>query len=151
MTNPIHPALIVGTEKLFIRAYKTNEALRDVVEKALFDLRFDLEEIEDTAHTKKPITWPGCVEGLKYLGASSVTVEVIEGVASEAGTLYPLATYGWDGGNAINTKQLNLTELVSTHVEGGPCASLVKRTDQSYPGIAMHYAESEGSLTIQLL
>ena len=151
MTNVIHPVLIVGTEKLFIRAYKTNEALRGAVEKALCELRFDLEELEDTENTKPPTTWSECLACLKKLGASSITVEVIKGVASEAGTLYPLATYGWDGGNAINTKQINLTELVSTHVEGGPCASLVKRMDQSYPGIAIHSVESEGSLTIQLL
>ena len=151
MTNLIFPVFTISTEKLFVNSYNTSEVLRGAVEKALCELRFDLEELEDTENTKKPTTWPECLADLKYLGASSITVKVIEGVASEAGKLYPLATYGWDGGNAINTRQINLTELVSTHVEGGPCASLVKRTDQSYPGIALHYAESEGSLTIQLL
>ena len=137
-------ATALGTEQTFIAAYNLNAALRDAVDKALMRVHMGLEEFE------KPTTWSECLDCLEEVSDGKLNVEIVQGIGSEMGMLYPLATYGWDGGNAINTEQINLTALALVHVEGGPCANIVKRTDSSYPGVAIHYAEGKGSLTIQL-
>lgn len=36
-------------------------------------------------------------------------VEIVQGVTTPEKTIFPLATYGWDGGSAINSQHLNLT------------------------------------------
>ena len=134
----------LGTEQTFIIAYNSNETLRDALDKALMTIRMGLEEFDE------PTTWSECLECLEEVSEGKLRVEIVQGIGSEMGMLYPLATYGWDGGNAINTEQINLTELVLVHVAGGPCANIVKRTDPSYPGVALHYSEGDRSLTIQL-
>lgn len=112
--------------------------------KAFIAIGMDLEEFEDTA------TWEECMECLDAYTESNVKVEIIQGVPGKTAMLYPLATFGWDGGNAIVTEQLNLTECASSDVTGGPCAAIVKRTNPDYPGVALHYAEGDSALIVQL-
>lgn len=132
------------TEKDFIEAYNNRVDLRERIDRTLMSIGAGLEEYDEAP------TWSECIDCLDDMLEERLIVEIVQGVATPEKTLYPLATYGWDGGNAINSEHLNLTELVSLHVEGGPQASLVTRTDSSYPGIALHYAEREKRLTIQL-
>lgn len=134
----------MGTEQQFIEMYNVRVHVRRSIDKALMSIGAGLEEYED------PTTWAECIECLADLLNKKLTVETVQGITTPDHTLYPLASYGWDGGSAINSRHLNLTELASSDVQGGPCASLVARTDPSYPGIALHYAEREKCLTIQL-
>lgn len=133
-----------NTEQSFIDAYNTKKAFRKAMSKAFIAIGMGLEEFED------PATWAECMECLETYTESNVKVEIIQGVPGKTAMLYPLATFGWDGGNAIVTEQLNLTDLVYSHVSSGPCANIVKRTNSSYPGVALHHGESDASLIIQL-
>lgn len=130
------------TIQTFGQTFNTNEILRDAVLRALSR---HLEEFED-----EPSTWAEVIDCLDDEFGSNLVVEHVQGVPAGEHLLYPLATYGWDGGNAINSSQHNLTDLSLVHVCGGPCANIVRRTDPNYPGIAIHYAEGENALTIQL-
>ena len=98
-----------------------------------------------------PLLWQEVLDLIAGdMGQPTVEVMNRHTMPGAAADVYALAAYGWDGGSAINSQHLNLTEIVSAHVEGGPCATLVTRTDPSYPGIALHYAEGAKRLTIQL-
>ena len=134
----------MSAQQQFIDTYNHRTDVRRSIDKALMSIGAGLEEYDE------PATWAECIECLADLLNEKLTVETVQGIATPDHTLYPLATYGWDGGSAINSQHLNLTELASSDVEGGPCASLMARTDPSYPGIALHYAEREKRLTIQL-
>ena len=78
-------------------------------------------------------------------------VEVIQGyiMPGAAASVYALAAYGWDGGNGITTKTVNLDELVVADAFGGPYASVVARTRPNIPGLAVQYYDAEDSLTLQ--
>ena len=79
------------------------------------------------------------------------TVEVMNGhtMPGAAADVYALAAYGWDGGNGITTKTVNLDELVVADAFGGPYASVVARTRPNIPGLAVQYYDAEDSLTLQ--
>ena len=126
----------------FAQAFDTRQDVKDATLRALSE---HLEEVKD-----EPTTWNEVIHCLTEAFGSSPTVKNVEAVSIGETLLYPLATYGWAGGNAINSTEFNLTDLGLVHLFGGPCASIVRRTDPSYPGIAIHYAESERILMIQL-
>lgn len=67
-----------------------------------------------------------------------INISSIQGIVVGDDVIYPLAEYGWDGGNAVDTVSINITNLVRTDILHGPMASLVKRTDPNQPGVAIH-------------
>lgn len=134
----------MSTNQDFINTYNNSTDFRDKIDSALMSIGAGMEEYDEAT------TWAECIDCLDDMLEEKLIVEILQGVTTPEKTIFPLATYGWDGGNAINSQHLNLTEIVSAHVEGGPCATLVTRTDPSYPGIALHYAEGAKRLTIQL-
>ena len=140
------PKTPLPANEAFAKAYATDAALRDETIQALADA-CRLVEFPD----KAPASWQEVLDLIAGdMGQPTVEVMNRHTMPGAAADVYALAAYGWDGGSAINSQHLNLTEIVSAHVEGGPCATLVTRTDPSYPGIALHYAEGAKRLTIQL-
>lgn len=118
--------------------FDSDESFREEFLNAVENLR-DLEGEEETL-----TSWVAFTAFFKQVDIAS-----IRGVVVGGDTIYPLAEYGWDGGNAIETVCINITNLVRTDILQGPMASLVKRTDPNKPGIAIHNYDSR--LIIQVL
>lgn len=131
-------------DEAFANAYNDSADLRAAVNQALIHVGAGLEEYEDA------VDWAECLASLEDMIPGGVSVEVVQGIPGNEAVLYPLAAYGWDGGSPINSEQINLTDLVSSSIQGGPYATIVKRTDTAHPGLAIHYIPNDRLLTIQL-
>ena len=134
----------ISPDEAFAEAYNNSADLRDAMNQALIRVGAGLEEYEDA------VGWAECLASLEDMIQGGVSVEVVPAIPGNGAELYPLAAYGWDGGSPINSEQINLTDLVSSSIQGGPCATIVKRTDPGYPGLAVHYIPNDRILTIQL-
>jgi hypothetical protein len=72
---------------------------------------------------------------------------IVECSGSEG--FYPLADYGWDGGDSIMGRHWNMVEVVpSVDLFGGPMASIVKKEDHSLPGFQISNYSGDGSYQI---
>jgi hypothetical protein len=69
------------------------------------------------------------------------TGEILQGSSIGGQTVYPLAMYGWDGGNGIESKLWNLVELGKTDLMGGPIAVICGLADSSFSGCAVHVGQ----------
>lgn len=129
----------------FAKAYATDAQLREDTIDALADA-CHLLEFPDTA----PASWQEVLD-LIAGAMGRPTVEVIQGyiMPGAAASVYALAAYGWDGGNNISTKAVNLDELVVSDAFGGPYASVVARHRPNIPGLAIQYYEADDSLILQ--
>lgn len=76
---------------------------------------------------------------------SDKTYETVSGLSiSMNGTikkLFPLAGYGWDGGNSIGTYTFNLTILSSSDIASGPIAEIVELSKNTTLGFALHVGQ----------
>lgn len=117
----------------FAKVFESNNAFRSKVLKAVQDL-IDLEE-------SNPTTW---AELTDFIGDSlSLSVKSVPGLVLGEHLVFPVAEYGWDGGNPVETQTVNLTSLIDTDIAGGPMASISKRTDANLPGFAIHKFDDE--------
>ena len=135
----------ISSEQAFEKAYAADAKMRDEVLQALTDACFMVDFPEEP-----PASW----QEVLTLIASDMgppTVETIAGhtMPGAAAAVYALATYGWDGGNAITTNTIGLDTLVSSDAFGGPHASVVARTQPHIPGLAVQFSEADESLTLQ--
>ena len=139
------PKTPLPANEAFAKAYATDAALRDETIQALADA-CRLVEFPD----KAPASWQEVLD-LIAGDMGQPTVEVMNGhtMPGAAADVYALAAYGWDGGNGITTKTVNLDELVVADAFGGPYASVVARTRPNIPGLAVQYYDAEDSLTLQ--
>lgn len=133
----------IDAQVVFAELYDTTPGIRELVLQALNNVGASLEEYED------PVTWAECLATLQDMLQDEVVVEFIQCVAGQDFVIYPLAEYGWDGGNPISSTRINLTDLVSSNIQNGPYATLVRQTNTTYPGLAFHHIVSDDHLTIQ--
>ncbi len=135
----------ISSEQAFEKAYAADAAMRDEVLQALTDACYMVDFPEDP-----PASW----QDILTLIANDMgppVLEVMQGhtMPGAAAAVYALATYGWDGGNAITTNTVGLDTLVSSDAFGGPHASVVARTQSHIPGLAVQFSEADESLTLQ--
>jgi hypothetical protein len=125
MTNLVK---VTTKQKDWVGLFNSNPEFRKSVLKVVSDI-IDLEDQDLN-------TW---TELTSFIGdATKVTMKSVPGLVFGETILYPVAGYGWDGGNPVDTQTFNLTSLVACDISGGPDASISKRKNPNLPGMAIH-------------
>lgn len=135
-------------EAQFITDFDNSQALRNDIQDALESLRvLDCIDVPKGIHDD----WASLVAAFSDAG-HSVQLTAVAGVTVASGTpsVYPLPGYGWDGGNSIATKTINLKVLVSSDVLLGPYAELVVRLDPNALGVAIHVCDADNQIVVHV-
>lgn len=133
----------ITTVKEFTDLFDSDEDFRNGLLEVVDSDVIDLNDADGDI-----LSWKDLVEFLDCEGFK-VDASSVQGVNTGDFSVFPLPEYGWDGGNAITTVVVNVTCLVDTNIFRGPMASIVRRTDPTKPGVAIH--EYDSRILFQIL
>lgn len=98
-------------------------------------------EEDEQANASDPKVWEAILEQM-------ASIEEVPGVGVGEERIYPLPSYGWDGGNAIRSSQFGIEDICFADVFGGPGASLVRKAGKI--GVAVHRYEGDNETALAI-